>query len=105
MVVLPAPVRVSSQRPPPRVSLQSRLSGNDKGDNEMIPGAVHRSPCICLTAEENSGKSQLGDSLMKAVWSVIASNGIPYLQMMSVGSRSTLKRQKEGVALFIMSYP
>ena len=62
MVVLPAPVRVSSQRPPPRVSLQSRLSGNDKGENEMIPGAVHRSPGIYFSSEENPGKPQLGDS-------------------------------------------
>ena len=23
---------------------------NDKGDNEMIPGAVHRSPGVCLKA-------------------------------------------------------
>ena len=28
-------------------------------DNEMIPGVVHRSPGICLTAEENPGKPQL----------------------------------------------
>ena len=34
---------------------------NDKGDNEMILGAVHRSPGICLTAEENPRKPQLGD--------------------------------------------
>ena len=34
---------------------------NDKSDNEMIPGAVHRSPGICLQAEENLGKPQLGD--------------------------------------------
>jgi hypothetical protein len=36
----------------PRVSRQSRPSTNDKGDNEMISGAVHRSPGIYLTAEE-----------------------------------------------------
>ena len=35
------------------------------GDNGMIPGAVHRSPGIYLTAEENLGKPQLGDYLMK----------------------------------------
>ena len=35
----------------PRVFVM--LVANDKGDNEMIPGAVHRSPDICLTAEEN----------------------------------------------------
>ena len=30
----------------------SRLSAIDTGDNEMIPGAVHRSPGIYLTAED-----------------------------------------------------
>ena len=40
---------------------------NDKGDNEMILGAVHRSPGICLTAEENPRKPQLGDRLMKGL--------------------------------------
>jgi hypothetical protein len=38
---------------------------NDKGDNELIPGAAHRSPGICLTTEENSGKPQLGDRRLK----------------------------------------
>ena len=36
-------------------------------DNEMILGAVHRSPGICLTAEENPRKPQLGDSLIKGL--------------------------------------
>ena len=45
----------------PQVSCQSHLPANDKGDNEMIPGAVHRTPGIYLIAEENPGKSQLGD--------------------------------------------
>ena len=36
----------------PRISRQSRLSTNDKSDNEMIPGAEHRSPAIYLRAEE-----------------------------------------------------
>ena len=31
----------------------------------MIPGTVHRSPGIFLTAEENPGKSQLAERLMK----------------------------------------
>ena len=39
------------------------LVANDMGDNEMIPEAVHRSPGICLTAEKNPGKPQLGDHL------------------------------------------
>ena len=44
-----------------RVSRQSGLLANDKGDNEMIPRAVHRSPGIYLTVKENPGKPQLGD--------------------------------------------
>jgi hypothetical protein len=48
----------------PRVSYQSRPSANDMGDNEVILGAVHRSPGIYLTAEENPG-NQLGDRLVK----------------------------------------
>ena len=42
----------------PRIS---RLSANGKGDNEMIPGTVHRSHGIYLTAEGNSGKPLLED--------------------------------------------
>ena len=37
----------------PRVSHQSSLMANDKGDNEVKPEAVHRSPGIYLAAEEN----------------------------------------------------
>jgi hypothetical protein len=40
---------------------------NDKDDNEMILGTVQRSPDICLTAEENPRKPQLGDRLMKGL--------------------------------------
>ena len=40
---------------------------NDKGDNEMILGAVHRSPGICITAKENPRKPQLGNLLMKGL--------------------------------------
>ena len=49
----------------PRVSRQSRLSVSDKGDNDMISGAVNRSPGIYLKAEENPGKLQLGDSRLR----------------------------------------
>ena len=38
---------------------------NNKGDNEMILGAVHRSPGICLTVKENPRKLQLGGHLIK----------------------------------------
>ena len=63
----PAPVRVPSQMPlVPSVASATSVA-NDKGDNEMILGAVHRSPGICLIAEENPRKSQLGDRLMKGL--------------------------------------
>ena len=49
----PAPGQVPSQRPF-ALSVASFMSvANDKGDNEMILGAVHRSPGIYLTAKEN----------------------------------------------------
>ena len=74
------------------MSLQSRPSANDRGNNKMIQGPVHR-----FTAEENTGKSQLGDLLMKAVRPAIASNGgVPYHQMTSVGSHSTSGMEKDG---------
>ena len=38
---------------------------NDKGVNQMILGAVHISPGICLTAEETPRKPQLGWVLLK----------------------------------------
>ena len=48
VAVPPAPVRVANQRPlAPSVASVSSVP-NDKGDNEMILGAVHRSPGICL---------------------------------------------------------
>ena len=49
VTVPPAPVQVSSQRPlaPSVASVTSVV--NDKGDNEMILGAVHRSlPAFAL---------------------------------------------------------
>ena len=55
VVVPPAPVRVPGQRP---LAPDVTSVINDKCDNKMIPGAVHRSPGICLTAEENPGKPQ-----------------------------------------------
>ena len=53
VAVSPAPVRVPSQRPLAlSVALVTSVA-NYKDDNEMILGAVHRSPGICLTVEEN----------------------------------------------------
>ena len=60
LVSVLAHVRVPSQRPlAPNVASVTSVA-DDKGDNEMILGAVHRSPGICLTAEENLRKLQLG---------------------------------------------
>ena len=91
-----ASVRVPDQRPlAPSVTSVT----NDKGDNEMILGAVHRSPGICLTAEENSKlqkTSAKGPSDEGAVQPIIASNGVPFLQMRSIGSHSTPGREMEG---------
>ena len=65
--VPPAPVQVPSKRPlAPSVASVASIA-NDKGDNEMILGAVYRSPGICLTAEENPKKPQLGDRMMKGL--------------------------------------
>ena len=49
MAVAPAPDQVPSQRP---LAPSVASVANDKGDNEMILGAVHRSPGICLTVKE-----------------------------------------------------
>ena len=62
-----APVQVPSQRSLAPSDAFVTSVANDKGDNEMILGAVHRSTGICLTAEENPNKPQLGDSLVKGL--------------------------------------
>ena len=60
-----APVLVPSQRSlAPNVASVTSIASK-KFDNEMILGAVHRSHGICLIAEENPRKPQLGDRLMK----------------------------------------
>ena len=64
---LPATDRVLSQRPLSLSVASVTPVANDKGDNGMILGAVHRSPGICLTAEENPKKPQLVDRLMKGL--------------------------------------
>ena len=96
VAVPPAPVRVPSQRPLAPCVASVTSVANDKDDNEMILGAVHRSPDICLTAEENPRKPARRPSDEEAVRPVIASNGIPFLQMRSVGVPSTSAREMEG---------
>ena len=86
-----APVRIPSQRPlPPRVASVTSVA-NDKGDNEMILGAVHRSSVLQLRKTPARIPSDEG-----VVRPVIASKGVPFLQMKSVGSHSTSGREKEG---------
>ena len=63
----------------------------------MILGAVHSSPGICLTAEENHRKPQLRDRLMKGLCEQSSHTmGFLNLQIRSVGSHSTLGMEKEG---------
>ena len=54
-----APVRVPSQKTLSNVTSVTSVA-NDKGKSEMISEVACRSPGIYLTAEENSGKLQLG---------------------------------------------
>ena len=54
-------------------------------------------------AEENPGKPQLGDRLMKAVRPVIASNVVPYPQMRTVDSHCTSEGETEGKNLRVYS--
>ena len=65
---------------------------NEKSENELIQKIKHRYTGIYLTTEENPEKRQLGDLLIKAVRSVIASNGVSYLHMTSVVSHRTQGR-------------
>ena len=65
VAVPPAPVRVPIQRPLAASVASVTSVANDKDDNEIIPGAVHRFPGIFRTVEENTGKPQLGGRLIK----------------------------------------
>jgi hypothetical protein len=55
----------------------------------MITGAVHRSPDICLIAQESP------ENLNQEIVDIGCANG-HFLQMRSVGSHSTSGREKEG---------
>ena len=70
MVVPPVPSRFL------RVILVTSVT-NDKGDNEMIPGVVHRSFGKTIARRPSDEGT---------VEPVIASNGVPFLQMSWVGS-------------------
>jgi hypothetical protein len=68
-----------------RVALMLPIFATDKRDNEMKAEAVHRYPGIEPYGNFlwDLGKPQLGGILMRVVQPVIASNGMPYLQMTS----------------------
>ena len=97
MAVPIAPVRVLIQRPlAPSVASVTSVA-HDKGDNEMTLVDMQTSLGICLTVEEKSQKTSASiPSDEGAVRPVIASNGIPFLQIRSVGSHSMTGREKEG---------
>ena len=61
--------------------------------SEMETGAVRGSAGNCPTAEETPRETHLGD-LLKAVLPVIASNGVPYLQMRD--KEREREREKKG---------
>ena len=73
----------------------SRLSANNKGNNEVKLRAVDRSPGKYITVEEKPRKSRLGDGLIKPVKPIIASDEIAYLKIMSVRSYSTSSSERE----------
>ena len=75
----------------PWVSVQSHLSVNDKGDNDMIPGAMHRCLGIYLTGEEYPGKSRLGDHL-----SDLSSSQMGSLPLNEAGRITQRVRKEEG---------
>ena len=96
MAVPPAPVRVPAQRPlAPSVTSVTSVT-NDKGGNGMLPRAVKGTCGIFLMAEETRGTSARRPSDEGSLRSVIASNGLPYLQLKSVGSHNTSGKEKEG---------
>ena len=74
----------------PRVLRQSHQSLMIR----VVLGTGHRSPGICLTAEKTSARRPSDEGSMRPV---IASNGVPFLQIRSVGSHSASGREKEGI--------
>ena len=78
------------QRHLPRVS---RQSANDKGDNEIYRVMCTDNLAFVLRLRKTP---EQGGRLMKVVRPFIASNGVPYIQMRSVGSHSTSGREKNG---------
>ena len=78
---------------------------NDKGNNEIIPGAGTDLLALALQLRKTPEKSARRPSDEGALRPVIASNGIPLLQMKSVGSHSTAGREMEGKKERTGQYP
>ena len=80
----------------PQVLCQSRLSINDKGDDEVKPRTVDKYPGICLTVEKNPEISVRGPP--DEVWKTSKrSNGVPYFKMTLIGSHRSSGRSKKGI--------
>ena len=76
MAVPPVPVQVPTQK---QLAPSVASVANDKSDNEMILGAVNRSPGICHSRGKPQKTSDRRPSDEGAVRPVIASNGVPFL--------------------------
>ena len=93
MAVPPAPDRVPSQRSlVPSVTSVTSVANNN-GDNEMIPEPCTDLMAFALKLRKISARRPSDEGAGRPV---IASNGIPFLQMRSVGSHSMSGREKEG---------
>ena len=74
----------------PRVSNQSRLSANDKSNNEMIPGipgAVHRSLGIYLTAKDLQMRS-VGSHVRKGGGRKEGKDGVVWFELNNATTNS-----------------
>ena len=60
----------------------------------MILGTVYRFLGIYITTQENTGKPQPGDYLMKDVRAVIATNVAPYLHKEKEGRRKERRKKR-----------
>ena len=78
------------------VICQSHLTANDKGDNDMITGLCTLLLAFTLTAVGKLRNTSARIPSMKAVRPVIATNGVLYSQMRSVGSFRTSEKEKAG---------
>ena len=73
---------------------ENSLLSYDK--DEMIPGLCTALLTFSLWLRKTR-KHQLEDRLVKAVLPIIATNGVPHLQMKSVGSQNLSEREKKEI--------